>query len=250
MWPRKLVLLSLVLGSPFLPVASRSAHAGGGAVVAGTVKLAGPVPKPALVKVTKDAASCGADYASESVRVDPEGHLANAVVTLKAKAPRSGNTAQGGQGPAGGRATLDQVGCRYLPHVQAVSVGTELTLINSDRVLHNVHGNQGPVTVFNLAMPLKGQRLPTKLTRPGLVRLQCDAGHTWMNAWILVADHPHHAVTDAAGNFEIRDVPAGEYTLEVWHEPVDGKGPGTTQTSALSIGEGQTAVRVDIAFKL
>lgn len=250
MWPRRVVFLSFLVGAPFLTVAAPRAHAGDGAIVKGTVKVAGPVPQPAMVKVTKDAASCGADYSSESVKVDPEGHLANAVVTLKAKAPRAGGAPRTGQTAAANRATLDQVGCRYLPHVQAVSVGTELTLINSDRVLHNVHGNQGPVTVFNLAMPLKGQRLPTKLTRPGLVRLQCDAGHTWMNAWIVVADHPHHAVTDASGSFEIRDVPAGEYTLEVWHEPIDGKGPGTTQTGALSIREGQTAVRADVAFKL
>lgn len=215
-------------------------------MVSGTIKVEGVAPAPPMVKVTKDATACGADHASDAVRVDATGAVANVVVTLRPAKPLP---ATAGTRPlATAKATLDQVGCRYQPHVQVASVGTELTLINSDKVLHNVHGNVGPVTVFNVAMPIKGQRLPTKLTKPGLVRLQCDAGHTWMNAWIYVADHPYHAVTDAAGNYEIRDVPAGEYTLELWHEPLDGKGPGTTQKSALSVAD--KPVRADAKLKL
>jgi hypothetical protein len=102
--------------------------------------------------------------------------------------------------------------------------------------------------VFNLAMPIKGQMLPTKLTRAGLIRLQCDAGHSWMNAWVHVFDHPHHAVTDERGHFEIRDVPPGTYTLEYWHEPIDGKGPGITKTSRLVVGD--KATRADGTLKL
>lgn len=237
----------------FLSLAPHPAGAAGGSVVSGTIKAAGVAPKLPTVKVTKDASSCGAEYAGEAARVDASGGLANVVVTLRPAKPAApaaamptATTAAAAAPPA--KATLDQVGCRYQPHVQAVGVGTELTLINSDRVLHNVHGNVGPVTVFNVAMPIKGQRLPTKLTRPGLVRLQCDAGHTWMNAWIYVVDHPHYAVTDAAGHFEIRDVPAGDYTVELWHEPLDGKGAGTTQTSRLTVTD--KPARADATFKL
>lgn len=31
-------------------------------------------------------------------------------------------------------------------------------------------------------------------------------------------DHPHFAVTDKSGRFEIEGLPAGEYTIEAWHE--------------------------------
>ena len=110
-----------------------------------------------------------------------------------------------------------------MPHVQAVTVGTPLALINSDAVLHNVHGSAGPVQVFNVAMPIRNQHLPTKLTRPGLVHLQCDAGHTWMSAWIAVFDHPYFAVTGGDGQYAIKDVPAGHYTVEYWHEPPTAK---------------------------
>jgi len=224
--------------------------AAAGTVVSGTVKVEGQAPKPPTVKVTKDAVSCGADYASESIRVDAAGGLANVVVALRPTKPAA-VAAGAATTPAGSavKATVDQVGCRYLPHVQVVDVGTELTLVNSDRVLHNVHGNLGPVTVFNVAMPIKGQRLPTKLSRPGVVRLQCDAGHTWMNAWVYVVDCPYHAVTDAGGRFEIRDVPPGDYTLELWHEPLDGKGPGVTQSSRLTVA-GDKPAHADAKLKL
>jgi hypothetical protein len=35
------------------------------------------------------------------------------------------------------------------------------------------------------------------------------AGYNW--------SHPYFAVTAADGSFEIKDVPAGKYVVEVWH---------------------------------
>jgi hypothetical protein len=39
-----------------------------------------------------------------------------------------------------------------------------------------------------------------------------------MIAYIVVTEHPYHAVTDIYGEYEIRDVPPGNYRLKVWHE--------------------------------
>ncbi len=47
---------------------------------------------------------------------------------------------------------------------------------------------------------------------------KCDAGHTWMSAYIWVSKHPYYAVTDKSGKFEIADVPPGTYKLKAWHE--------------------------------
>lgn len=216
------------------------AHAAG-VVVEGTVKAEGPAPTLPPIKLTKDATACGAEQAAnDAVVVASDGALRNVVVSLRALKPSPP--------PAPGRATLDQVGCLYKPHVQAVTAGSELTLVNSDRVLHNVHANLGAVTVFNLAMPIKGQRLPTKLTRPGPVRIQCDAGHAWMNAWVYVFAESTFAVTDEHGHFSIADVPPGDYTVEYWHEPLDGKGPGITKTARLVVAS--KAVRADARLKL
>ena len=217
-----------------------AALANGGVV--GQVKLAGkPAALPAS-PVTKDASVCGKQKPSEALLAGPKGFLGNVVVSLRGLKPAAA------PGPTTG-AAVDQVGCRYEPHVQAVTVGTQLTLVNSDGVLHNVHGSIGSTQAFNLAMPIKGQRVPARLTRPGLVRLQCDAGHTWMSAYVYVFDHPYFAVTGADGRFEIKDVPPGHYTVEYWHEPVDGTGPGVTSTSEVTIKDG-APTQADAVFNL
>jgi plastocyanin len=237
---RSLIPLGLILTGLMLTSRTRVAL-GAGTVVEGIVKIAGVAPSPSSVRVSKDMGSCGFEYRSDSISTGANGGLANVVVSLRA-------TKSIGAATPVVHATVDQIGCRYKPHVQAVGVGSDLTLVNSDRVLHNVHANSGPVTVFNFAMPIKGQKIPTKLIRPGVIRLQCDAGHTWMNAWIYVLDHAHYAVTDQDGHFAIHDVPPGEYSVEYWHEPIDGQGPGTIKTGRLVIGA--KAVRADGMLKL
>ncbi|HTB57556.1 MAG TPA: TonB-dependent receptor [Polyangia bacterium] len=234
---RPLLLPALWLAFCLLP----SAASANGAVE-GTVKLAGKPPALPPHAVVKDNAVCGATKQNEAVLVGPGGALGNVVVSLRLPKPAS-------PPPPTTGAAIDQVGCTYKPHVQAVTVGTSLTLVNSDRVLHNIHGSTGPVQTFNVAMPIKDQRLPTKLTRPGLVRLQCDAGHTWMNAWLYVFEHPYFAVTGADGRFELKDVPAGHYTVELWHEPADGKGAGVTSTVEVDVKDGAPA-KADAVFDL
>jgi plastocyanin len=142
-------------------------------------------------------------------------------------------------------AAVDQVGCRYTPHVQAVTVGTALEVLNNDAVLHNVHGTLdgggSPLTVFNVAMPFKGGKSPQVLQRRGPIKLRCDAGHTWMNAYVYVFDHPYYAVTDGKGRFAIKDVPAGKYTVEYWHEPVADKQPPVVRSATVEVADGKTA---------
>ena len=228
----------------FAILSAASPALGAGTLVEGTVTAEGPCPSSGAVKITKDASVCGAEQPSEAVQVTPEGALRNVVVWLHPSTPPIPEASP----PPPGHATIDQVGCMYKPHVQAVTVGSELTLVNSDRILHNVHGNLGAVTVFNIAMPIKGQRLPTKLTRPGVVRLQCDAGHTWMTAWIHVFRETTFAVTDERGRFTIPGVLPGEYSIEYWHEPRAGQGPAITKTARLVVGN--KPVHADAKLKI
>lgn len=123
----------------------------------------------------------------------------------------------------GRKAKLDQVNCRYVPHMMVVRRGSTLAISSSDNVLHNVHALMGINDLFNLAFPLKGQVKddPSQTNigrRPGIISLKCDAGHFWMNGTIFAVDHPYYRVTDNEGRFELTDVPPGEYTLKIWHE--------------------------------
>jgi plastocyanin len=232
MFARVLPLCPLVMS-----LASGRALANG--TIEGTIRLAGPAPAVAARPIANDASVCGSEAPAESVVVGQAGALANVVVSVT-------DARFAGTPPPTANAAVDQRRCRYVPHVQAVTVGTPLAVMNNDAILHNVHGNEatagGPaLTVFNLAMPIKGQKLPVPMRKPGVVRLQCDAGHGWMNAWIYVFAHPYFAVTDDKGAFVINDVPPGEHVVELWHEPVDGKGAGTRTTAKVKVFDGKRA---------
>ena len=135
--------------------------------------------------------------------------MANAVVKIVG--------APGTAAPGTGK--LDQIKCEFVPHVQALLMGSTLKITSSDPVLHNSHAFfEDGTTAFNIAVPIMGMEISKKLDKAGLLKFRCDAGHTWMSAYVAVLSEPFFAVTDADGNFMIEGVPAGNYELEVWHE--------------------------------
>jgi hypothetical protein len=87
---------------------------------------------------------------------------------------------------------------------------------------------------FNLGQPIQGAEDRRVFNmQEVMVCIKCDC-HPWMRAWAGVVAHPFFAVTDAAGNYEISDLPPGRYTVEVWHEryksverEIEFKGSGT-----------------------
>ena len=197
----------------------------------GIVKYAGAPPKAQPIPTTKDQGTCGQSVADESLLVS-NGKLKNVVLTVKGAPPPAPGTV-----PV--RVTIDQTKCHYIPHVQAAAVGTPVDVINSDPVLHNVHSYLGTATVFNLAMPFKGQKVMKTLAKSGLVNVKCDV-HSWMRAYVIVEESPF-AVTGDDGTFTIRSVPPGTYTLTAWHEKL---GEKTAQVTVPATGE----VRVDFTF--
>ncbi len=216
---RALVVLGAVVAPP--------AQAG---ELTGTVKFDGPAPKLEPFKATRDQNVCGPAVPNESEEVS-NGRLANVVVTVA-------GTSVPKPGPK--TITIDQQQCRYHPHVQAASPGSTLEILNSDPMLHNIHGRMGSQTLFNLAMPIKGQKIPRKLPTSGLVDVRCDV-HSWMQAWVIVTDEPF-AVSGKDGAFEIKDLPAGAYTVTAWHEKL---GKTTQQVNVPATG----AATADFTFR-
>ena len=205
------------------------------AAVFGKVTLSGPVPKLAARPVNADVAICGkADRPSPSLVLAKDKGLANAVVWLEG--------AKGGALPKG-PFSLDQKSCLFTPYVQVVSKGAPVVVRNSDAVLHNVHATTvAAAQIFNRAIPIKGQTFTETFSEPGVVRLKCDV-HTWMTAWLFVADTPYAAVTDAEGRFSFPGVPPGTYRLKTWHELFGEKSqPVTVPASG--------AAKVDVTLSL
>jgi len=104
------------------------------------------------------------------------------------------------------------------PHVQAVVLGAEMTIQNSDPFLHTTRGRLPDFRQsFNLVFPRGTLPKEQKIRFPGVITVTCDT-HAHMRAYILSFDHPYFAVTDEDGRFHIDQVPPGSYTLKAWHE--------------------------------
>ncbi len=180
-----------------------------GGKIIGHVKYDGPIPEPYVIWVTKDKDALGEKVPDERLLISRDGKVQNVVVSLE-------EIAAGKAWPATNH-TLENRGGRFVPHVQVARRGAPLEVVNSDPVLHNTHGFQESRTVFNLALPNKGQRIKQTLRRAGIIEVMCDS-HDWMNGWVVVLDHPYFAITGQDGTYEITDVPPGTYKLTAWHE--------------------------------
>jgi len=101
--------------------------------------------------------------------------------------------------------------------VLAFPVGTPVEINNPDGILHNIHSYSKANPTFNIAQPKFKKTVEVKLEKPEAVNVKCDV-HGWMNGWLVVTESPYVAVTDNSGAFKLTDVPAGSYTVEVWHE--------------------------------
>lgn len=161
--------------------------------------------------VTTDVQACGKTEVADQSLVVNGGKLANAVVVIE------GAKAAGGSGIG----ILDQKGCAYTPHVQVLTKWdggkAKAQILNSDPTLHNVHGYKANgQTEFNQAQPAGPAKIMRMLREEGVYSLKCDV-HPWMSAYFYVTENLA-AVTDAEGRFQIEGVPAGSYTVKVWHE--------------------------------
>jgi len=127
---------------------------------------------------------------------------------------------------------IDQRKMAFVPHVVAVQQGTTVEFLNSDPVGHNVYwpsisGNKK--LAHNLGTWPKGDKKPFQFNEVGVASLLCNV-HPEMSGYVVVTPTPYFAVTDKDGNFAIKNVPAGKYTLKTWSE--DGK--PTTQAVDVS----------------
>ena len=198
-----------------------------GGTIAGEVKFAGKGDTASL-PVTKDNNVCGSQKPSEELIVSKSGGVKNAVVLIE--------KIEKGKKISKEDASINNQSCQYIPHVQAMVAVSSINIINSDPILHNTHGylNQTE-TAFNLALPMKDQKIKKKVKKPGIMNIKCDAGHTWMSAYIVVTENPYYAVTNDNGIFEIKDIPAGKYQLKAWHEKLG------TQIAEVTVTEKGTA---------
>jgi plastocyanin len=194
---------------------------------AGRVLLDGPAPANAQIKMSADPFCIRANEGGAAFEsfVSENGGLGNVFVYIK---DGLGNYwVDVPPEPV----KLDQNACKYTPHVLGVRAGQALEITNSDDTMHNVHALAKVNGDFNFGQPIRGQKNHKTFASPEvMVTFKCDV-HSWMNAYVGVVGHPYFAVTGGEGGFELKDVPAGTYTIEAWHEKLG------TQTQTVTLGE-------------
>lgn len=114
-------------------------------------------------------------------------------------------------------AVMDQKNLTFVPHVLPILIGTTVDFVNGDGVLHNLHAFLERETLFNIAMPKFLKKKSMVFQKEGPVLMLCDV-HKEMSAYIVILQNPFFALTDERGEFAIRDIPPGSYTLRTWHE--------------------------------
>lgn len=198
--------------------------------IAGTVTLEGAAPAPRKFLINKNREVCGTGRKEVPTIALSGKAIDEVVVYLK-------EVAKGKEWPRGEH-VLDNEKCEFHPHVQAMPIDRDLVIENSDEVIHNTHAyhsssEKGGLTVVNIALPTAGMKVPKKMTRAGVHRVDCDS-HNWMRGWVFVGENPYYAVTAKGGKYQIDGIPPGTYTVVFWQEALG------EQTKQVTIEPGKT----------
>jgi Carboxypeptidase regulatory-like domain len=174
----------------------------------------------------------------ENVVVASNGGLENVVLYISEGLSASELAATPSQEP-----TVDQHNCMYVPHVVAMDVNQKFKVTTSDQTTHNIHplptpgsGNIG----WNKSQPPGAPPIETSWKAPEAISVKCNI-HPWMHGWQVVVKGPY-AVTDENGNYTIKNVPPGSYTVSAWQEEYG------SQPQKVTVAAGQAA-KADFTFK-
>jgi len=232
MGSRSIRILVALLGGLLAFGSPESIWADGVGSVSGRVVFLGDAPPAKKVKVTKDNQKCGSEVVDEELVVSSDKGIKNAVVSVV-----------GIKGKAEASPVLDQKGCVFSPRVVVVPVGTPLDILNNDGILHNFHTYSTKNPALNKAQPGFKKKMSETFGQAETFKVTCDA-HPWMTGWVVVTDSAHAAASDAEGVFKFSNVPAGNQTLEIWHEAL-GK---VSKQISVKAGE-ETKVTIELSKK-
>lgn len=194
----------------------------------------GDPPRREVLELNKDIAYCSKfQPRDEELIVNPVTRgVKNVVLWLEPKsadAPLPVHPSY--EKTADAKIRLDNAECRFDPHICVLRTTQTLVIGNKDKINHNAAVFFFKNDPFNENIPTgetvektlpEPERLPAKVTCPI---------HAWMQGYIILKDHPYVAVTDENGEFELKNLPAGEWTLRVWHEK-----PGYIKQATLKTG--------------
>jgi len=220
-------MFKLIFATFSLLILTSPIHAG---TIKGEVKYTGKAPAPVIHKTGKFKKVCGSEILEESLILENQ-KVKNVVVWLEGKHAKKLKSEPGSY-------TIDQKKCSYSPHVLAMPQGSELKILTSDPINHNIHTYSFDNDPINI-MFLPNQDYTQEMEEPEVIKVSCDL-HSWMVAYIVVTPNSYFAMTQNNGTFEIKNVPPGKYTLKLWHESLG------EESRKIEVGKGDT--REDFSF--
>jgi len=117
-------------------------------------------------------------------------------------------------------AVIEQRDKQFVPYVTAIQVGTSVTFPNRDSVRHDVY-SLSPAKEFELPLYAGIPAEPVTFDKEGFVTLGCSI-HDWMVAYIAVLPTPYFQITGKDGRTVLENLPAGQYTVQVWQPLLKG----------------------------
>ena len=186
--------------------------------LSGTIRLTGKRANPRRIDMSADLVcyQVNPDPKTEDV-VGSKGKLANVFIYVKSVALDSYTFDQ-----PGSPAVLEHKGCRYVPHVLGIRVGQPLTIRNSDPTYHNTHPTPKSNLEWNQTQSPGSPPLRKTFDQPDFILFK-DNQHPWEEAYVGVFAHPFFAISDESGNYRIKGLPLGQYTVVVRHETLGEK---------------------------
>ncbi len=207
-------------------------------VLKGRVVFEGEIPPletPAKLLAHPDSDTClkggPAQSSKQTWYINKENRgLANVVVWLEPPEGKYFALTEQQKNRSGEAVVIDQPYCAFVPHVTSlfpkyfdgkklVETGQKLVIRNSAPFSHAIQWDPSPENqMVNHTLTSKSEK--EFVLNPQKKNLLIGCGlHTWMHGIIWIFDHPYHAVTDADGHFQIKDVPTDvELTFKAWHE--------------------------------
>ena len=207
-----LIFLAVFFCLPSVSFGYEAGEVQNGGIIEGVVVFAGAtVPKDTPLTLSSEIEYCGKTLPSERYLISADRKIRNVVVSLTG--------VQSGKAIPTDAVTVTNLKCTFVPHVSVGFKGNKLVMKNDDSVFHtfDIHASLNKKELFHVGLHEKSSKVTKTLATTGLMELSCYV-HPWQLAYVYIFDHPYAVVTDEKGEFVIKDIPPGTYTVEAWHE--------------------------------
>ena len=132
--------------------------------------------------------------------------------------------------------------CKFFPDLNFIRQGESFKVDNLDAVMHNsqVYQKERGKILLNIPIPAEEVSVGKVTFKKKYKIMQMICGmHEFMQTWGYRVQNPYYFKTDDQGNYNIGDIPPGEYIVNAWHYLMK------PQKRKIKIAAGET---IDLSF--